>query len=350
MSKGLRDAYKLGQRCNVTEQVMETAITIRRVLTPVLRNAVALWAQARTDQESPRRADLVRDKTRAVGDFFTFTGKHPGQVTPLDVATWTAHLEDQGLAPATIYNRLSQVSSWYKWALSDEQLREVVKVNPVELARPKTPKAYHDSQALSDEALRRLLAAVPRDTLTGIRDYAMLLWYLLTGHRRSEVCRLRWGDLAWEGDRSTEAHERRLTVRFLVKGSDFVTEVVNPLCWEALIAYLEAAGRMESMEADTPLWVGHDRAGQAQGGLSSHAFAQNLKRYARLAGVEGRVHVHQLRHSFARILADEKGSLTAVQEALGHKNLATTRVYVEHIRVKPDRHSQAVAERLGIAS
>jgi len=61
------------------------------------------------------------------------------------------------------------------------------------------------------------------------------------------------------------------------------------------------------------------------------------------------VHVHQLRHSFARILADEKGSLTAVQEALGHRNLVTTRVYVESIRVKPDRHSQAAAERLGLS-
>ena len=66
------------------------------------------------------------------------------------------------------------------------------------------------------------------------------------------------------------------------------------------------------------------------------------------AGIEGSVHVHQLRHSFARILADEKGSLTAVWEALGHRNPATTRVYVESIRVKPDRHSQAAVERLGL--
>jgi site-specific recombinase XerD len=319
---------------------MESKIAVRRTLAPALRNAVQLWAEARTDPESPRRQDLLRDKTRAVGEFFTFTDKHPGQVTPLDVATWSAHLEDQGLAAATIYHRLSQVSSWYKWALSDEQLREAVKANPVELARPKPPKAYHESQALGDETLRRLLAAVARDTLTELRDYALLLWYLLTGHRRSEVCRLTWGDLVWEGE--------ALTVRFLVKGGDFVTEVVNPLCWKALREYLEASGRLRAMEPDAPLWVGHDRAGQANGQLSSHAFAQNLKRYARKAGIEGRVHVHQLRHSFARILADEQGSLTAVQEALGHKNLATTRVYVESIRVKPDRHSQAVAERLGL--
>ena len=319
---------------------METSITVRRPTSPALRNAVALWARAKTDTDSPRCHDLLRDKTRAVGQFLAFTGKHPGQVTPLDVATWSAHLEDRGLAAATIYHHLSQVSSWYGWAMDDDRLREVVKTNPVALARPKAPKPYHEAQALSDEALKRLLAVIPRDTLTGRRDYALVVWFLLTGHRRAEVCRLKWGNLAWE--------DGKLTVRFLVKGGDFVTEVVNPLCWETLITYLKAAGRLETMEADSPLWVGHDRAGQARGTLSSHAFAQNLKRYARAAGIEGRVHVHQLRHSFARILADEKGSLSAVQEALGHKALATTRVYVDRIRVKPDRHSRAVAERLGL--
>jgi hypothetical protein len=35
-------------------------------------------------------------------EFFTFTGKHAGQVTPLDVATWSAHLEDRNLGTATI--------------------------------------------------------------------------------------------------------------------------------------------------------------------------------------------------------------------------------------------------------
>ena len=234
---------------------MESRITIRGALTPALQNAVQLWAEARTDLESPRREHLLRDKTRTVGDFFQLTGKHPGRVMPLHATTWTAHLEDQELAPATIYHRLSLLSSWYRWALSDGALREAVKVNPVELARPKAPKAYHESQALADETLRRLLAAVPRDTLTGLRDYALLLWYLLTGHRRAEVCRLRWGDLAWEGE--------ALTVRFLVKGGDYATEVVNPLYWEALRSYLAASGRLEVMEANTRRsgWarIGQDR-------------------------------------------------------------------------------------------
>jgi len=318
---------------------MEIAL-MRNDHRPAVRRAIQVWANARTDPESGRRRDLVRDKTRIVTEFFEFTGKHPGQVTPLDVATWIAHLQDQELAAATVYNRLSQVSSWYTWAISDDRLRQEVKTNPVNLSRPKPPPAYHNSQALGPEALKCLLAVVPRDTLTGLRDYALLLWFLLTAHRRAEVCRLRWEDLTWEGE--------RLVVKFLVKGGDFKSEVVSPLCWQATKAYLEAAGRLHSMEPDTPLWIGHDGAGQANGPLSSHAVAGNLKRYAKRAGIQGRVHLHMLRHSVARILAEGNGSLSFVQEVLGHRSLSTTRIYCQRITVRPDRHSQLIIEALGL--
>ena len=79
--------------------------------------------------------------------------------------------------------------------------------------------------------------------------------------------------------------------------------------------------------------------------LTSHAFVKNLKRYARAAGV-GAVHLHQTRHSFARIVAEETGSIIDTQDALGHRNAATTRVYVQRIAVKRDKHSEWIARRL----
>ena len=46
---------------------------------------------------------------------------------------------------------------------------------------------------------------------------------------------------------------------------------------------------------------------------------------------------------------DESGSVGAVQEALGHKSQATTRVYLQRVGVKGDKFSSALAERLGVA-
>ena len=60
------------------------------------------------------------------------------------------------------------------------------------------------------------------------------------------------------------------------------------------------------------------------------------------------MHLHQLRHTFARIVAEESGSLVETQEALGHKHLQTTRVYVQRIAVRRDKHGAKVATRLGI--
>lgn len=63
------------------------------------------------------------------------------------------------------------------------------------------------------------------------------------------------------------------------------------------------------------------------------------------AGVEN-THMYQTRHSFARIIAEETGSITDVQDALDHRNAATTMVYVRRIAIKKDKHSQSVSKRL----
>lgn len=317
----------------------------RAVDLTALDNSVSLWADVTTDPDTDRHQDLLRDKTKAVRDFFAFCRERgvmgPQAVTTHDVSEWQTKLTESGLSSATVYSMVSRVSSYYKWLLKDKTLRGLVQNNPVDLARPKSPKAYQGAQALTDEDLDSLVSVLTQaadHSLTGKRDYAMFLFYILTGHRREEVCRLTWGDLKKNGV---------LQVRFLVKGGDYLTEKVNLLCWDALTEYLTAAGRLDSMTTETPLWVGHDRAGQATGRLSSHSFAKNLKRYARLAGLTD-IHVHQLRHTVARLVGDEKGDLTAVQKVLGHKNLQTTRVYLSQVSVKADTHSDAIARRLGL--
>lgn len=47
--------------------------------------------------------------------------------------------------------------------------------------------------------MRRLFAVVP-DTVTGRRDWAIILTLVLTGWRRAEVLGLRAGDITLEGE------------------------------------------------------------------------------------------------------------------------------------------------------
>ena len=211
-------------------------------------------------------------------------------------------------------------------------------------ARPKAPKAYQNesSQALSDEDVVTLLKYVSgKATPTAKRDYAMLLFYFFTGKRRAEICHLTWGDIR------IERSQLLLTSR--LKGGDYLSfEVKHPKALEALLDYVEAAEiDLAQVESDTPVWtVLGDKARAHTGrGLTSHGFVKNLKSYARKAGLED-IHLHQARHTYARWVGEESGSLLEAPDALGHKNLVTTKVYLQRVAVKKDKFSGRIGERL----
>jgi hypothetical protein len=74
---------------------------------------------------------------------------------------------------------------------------------------------------------------------------------------------------------------------------------------------------------------------------------ENLKRYAREAGI-GKFNFHRTRHTFARMVAERTGSLSETQEALGHRHMATTRVRVDSVAKKPDKHSRHILAAPGL--
>jgi integrase len=311
-----------------------------------LLNAIHLWAAATTDADSACCEDLLRSKRQAVSSFFAHAGKHAGEVTALDVKSWRDALEGKGFKPATVYARISRLSSFYTWVMRDPALGQFITSNPTQNARPKCPKPYQteSSKALDDEQVSALVRVVMQKAadgdVIGKRDYALLLMFITTGMRRQEVIGLRGSDL--------ELRKDDLVVRSRVKGGDYVGRAVNePLVRDALFDYLKSCDRTNVFGSNRPLWTRHDRAGRPGAPLSSHSFSKNLKGYARAAGIE-RIHIHQTRHTFARIISEETGSIVETQDALGHKNLTTTRVYIGRIAVKRDKHSRQITERLKI--
>lgn len=302
------------------------------------------WAEANTRPETLARTEKLKDKVSAVTSFFEFAGKDPGGVTPEDIARWRKQMESRGLKPATVYARVSRVSAFYRWLLNDPRLSHFIRSNPAAQARPRYPRPYQSesTKALSDEEMNSLLAVV-RDlaesgSVVGKRDYALLLFYFLTGLRRSEVIGLRGKDLEFKAG--------ALVIKYRRKGGKFTArEVGDTSVYEALKDYLAAAGRQNVLGSERPLWTRHDRAGRPGAPLTSRAFVENLKGYAEHAGLS-HVHLHQTRHTYARIVAEETGSFLEAQEALDHENAATTRVYVQRITVKKDRHGGKVSARI----
>jgi integrase len=298
----------------------------------------------RKEASTQRRDELLKYKQKVVDAFFAFTGKHPSEISPLDVEQWREHLKSQGLKPTTIYTRICFLSSFFEWALRTPVLKEQITRNPVRLAMPKAPKPYQteSTKSWTDDELQQIVEVVRGKSETGDivgkRDYALLLFYVITGMRRQEVIGLRGRNLKMADD--------SLVITSKVKGGDYVgREVRDESLRAALLDYLSACNRMIVLKTDGPLWTRHDRAGKPGAGLSSHSFVKNLKQYARQAGV-GEVHLHQTRHSYARIIAEESSSITDTQDALGHRNAATTRIYVQRIAVKKDKYSERIIKRI----
>jgi len=321
-----------------------TALVPRQTSDPALANAVAFWTDATTSGSSLRRQDIKRDKTNAVLSFFSFTDKHPAAVTPADVKQWQVEMEEKGLAQTTVYARICHLSSFFRWAMKDPLLGQYLESNPVSYAHPKAPKPYQtrSAKALTEEqafALLKVVGAKARTgDLVGKRDYALLLLYITTGMRRSEVMSLQGKEVIVE--------EKRIIIRGRVKGGDYQgREVTDRRVRAALLDYLRSSRRLHVLREDVPLWTRHDGAGEPGPQLSSWSFVENLNRYAREAGI-GKIHLHQMRHTFARLVARRSGSLSETQDALGHRHAATTRIYVESIAVKADKYSQHILEAL----
>ncbi|MDT5271282.1 MAG: integrase/recombinase XerD [Acidobacteriota bacterium] len=318
-------------------------VPVQADLQVALRGAVSLWASA-TTSESERRADLLRDKQRIVLSFFRDTEKFPSEVAPADVQGWLRDLEEKGISAGTAYQHACLLSSFYSWAMKDPEVGQHVRRNPARLARPKAPKPYQNEsvKALSDGEVGALVSAVrgraQSGDLVGKRDYALLLLYLATGLRRQEAIGLRGKDV-----RVGET----LVLEYRAKGGDYRSrEVREPQVKEALLDYLTASERLHALKTDAPLWTRHDRAGSPGEALTSHCFVKNLKKYAKEAGVEG-FHLHRIRHTFARIVSEFTGDITATQNALDHQHRSTTRVYVQRIAVKRDLYSEEVSKRWG---
>jgi integrase/recombinase XerC len=63
------------------------------------------------------------------------------------------------------------------------------------------------------------------------------------------------------------------------------------------------------------------------GRLTPRAVQQRFRQRGIQQGIDSRVHPHKLRHAFASHLLESSGDLRAVQELLGHADIATTQIY-----------------------
>ncbi len=311
-----------------------------------VESVVESWLTRTVNPSLKRANDIRNDKSKAVFDFFDFCAKPVEQVLPSDVEEWRWNLKTQKLADGTIYNRISALSQFYEYLRGEVGLIKLIPINPAKVSLPKAQKPFQSEsvKALSREELGKLLEVVAGRVqdkkLVHLRDNAILQFYVATGKRRAEIINLR-------GD-SIEIKDGRFFIRAKVKGGFFLNfELDDETTKNALFDYLDATNRIDIFGKDEPLWLRHDKGAKAaeKKELTSHGFVRRMEIYAAESGIEG-MHIHRLRHTFAKIVSEYSESMAETQEALGHSNIKTTQIYVQRLAVKKDKHSKSIRDAL----
>jgi integrase len=266
--------------------------------------------------------------------FFTIVGKDPVEVTTTDVLDFIAaqrlpvhggnvvRLDDgeKGLSARTIARRLATLSGLYGYLSARNLVTSPVPTGlsvrlPASRQRPgratpliRTPRTLPRVLDTADAA--RLL-----DALRTHRDRAMVLAMLLGGLRRCEVLGLRLADF--------DLADRRVTITEGKGGHHRIVPVASGF-FTALSNYLDDERVASTTTSSVFVTLKGPRRGQP---LSAAGLDEILRGARGRAGIEHAT-CHMLRHTCLTRLREAGMSLEAVQAQAGHRNIASTRVYL----------------------
>jgi site-specific recombinase XerD len=229
-----------------------------------------------------------------VADFARFLGRSPDQAEPEDLRRYQLHLAAQGVSPGKMNAAVSALRFFFKVTLGWQGYGE-------RLARVR--KEDRLPEVLSPEEVALLLHCAP-----SLKHKAALSVAYGCGLRVSEITHLKVGDI----------DSARMLIRVEQgKGRKDRYVMLAPDLLELLRRWWRSARPMGW------LFPGRD-PGQP---VTARQLDRVCKAAAKTAGLDKRVSMHTLRHSFATHLLERKTDVRVIQALLGHKKLDTTARY-----------------------
>jgi integrase/recombinase XerD len=250
--------------------------------------------------------DLTRfaEYVQTTAEAATFTS-----VQTAHILSFLTTLNDLGLGTASRTRYLYSIRALYKFLC----FSGLAELNPAELVDlPKTRRTLPD--VLSYQQIEQILQQPDTAKADGLRNRALLEVLYACGLRASEACGLKQRDIFWEAE----------VVRVFGKGSKERVVPIGKTARHWVAEYQRLA---------RPLWVKPNKdtddalfLNQRGSRVSRMSVWSIVHEAAAQAGVSD-VHPHLFRHSFATHLLEGGANLRAVQEMLGHADIATTQIY-----------------------
>ena len=230
---------------------------------------------------------------------------------------------ERGNSARSLARKMSAIKSFYKYATVAVRICKNNPAKDIEGAfiRNSSPKFL----TLDESA--HLLDTVNSNTkcCTRLRDYAIILLFLNTGLRLSELVMI-----------NIEDFDREMTrINVIGKGRKERVVYINPACRNAIVDYLEERRDTPCVERGRhPLFL--STRGKR---ISNNAVQKRVEKYLSDAGFEyKKLSTHKLRHTAATLMYREGGvDVRVLQEILGHEQLNTTQIYTHVVNEDIER-------------
>ena len=223
-----------------------------------------------------------------------------------DITDFVTIQMKEGLQVSTILRRISSTYNFYLFLEREHIIEFVVK----KFDRPKKMQSL--PKTLTVDEVEDLLNAPDLSKDEGFRDRTMFEVMYSSGLRVSELLSLK----------VNQVNVEKGTIDIIGKGNKQRKVPVGEYALEFLKKYIEEHRPHIKGKRSNYLFL--NRYGDQ---LSRQYFFLQIKKYAKQAGIEEDVSPHTLRHCFATHMLENGAELRALQEMLGHANLATTQIY-----------------------
>ena len=237
---------------------------------------------------------------RAVKHFTRFYGRSPDLASPEDLRQYQLHLVKQGISNTTINATITGLRFFFEVTLDRPEAMK--KMSPVY-------KPQKLPLVLSANEVARLLQSA-----ANLKHRAALSVAYGAGLRASEVVHLKVNDIDSE----------RMVIRVEQgKGRRDRYAMLSPSLLDLLRQWWRQARAQGKMLPHGWLFPGINPVNP----LSTRQLNRACKLAATAAGLDKRVSMHTLRHSFATHLLEHKVDIRIIQVLLGHQKLDNTARY-----------------------
>lgn len=262
-------------------------------------------------QYSEKTIDSYQRDLLEVKSFWQENGGFNGweKVQTRDIEVYLQYLADKKLARNTQIRKISSLRSFYKFLVK----RKIVKVDPVQTITLRS-EGHRLPQVFYEPEMKQVIDSLQDNKPLTKRNLALFELFYTTGMRVSEISSLKINQIDFNM-KTILVHGKGKKDRYVIFDNQ-TKKVLND--------YLENVRLHLLRQKDDEGYVFLNNQGQ---GLSARGIEYIMQKVFNKAGVSGKVHPHELRHTFATTMLNNGADLRTVQELLGHANISTTQIY-----------------------